>query len=89
MHGFSAYQKVGIGYLNLIVLKFERNQLSASVIINLDQTPSKLPPGCNKNLVQKGNKGVLIPRSNTQLFYEHQIDFIQLRIFQIQALKDV
>ena len=63
--------------------KIERNQLQASVVINLDQTPSKFVPGCNKNLTQKGNKSVLIAGSSTHLFKKHQINLVQLRIFQI------
>ena len=40
-------------YLYSIVKKVEDNKIPASLIINLDQTPSMFVPGCNKTLAKK------------------------------------
>ena len=50
-------------HLYLIVKKVEDNKIPASLIINLDQTPSKFVPGCNKTLAKKGSKTVSIAGS--------------------------
>ena len=50
-------------YLYSIVKKIEDNKIPASLIINLDQTPSKFVPGCNKTLAKKGSKTVSIAGS--------------------------
>ena len=50
-------------YLYFIVKKIEENQIPHSLVINLDQTPSKFVPGCNKTLAEKGSKTVSIAGS--------------------------
>ena len=43
-------------YLYDIVQKINEHKIPSSMIISLDQTPSKLVPGCNKTLAKKGCK---------------------------------
>ena len=50
-------------YLYGIVQKINDHKIPSSMIINLDQTPSKFVPGCNKTLAQKGCKSVPIAGS--------------------------
>ena len=50
-------------YLYFIVKKIEENQIPHTLVINLDQTPSKFVPGCNKTLAEKGSKTVSIAGS--------------------------
>ena len=50
-------------YLYGIVQKINEHKIPSSIIINLDQTPSKFVPGCNKTLTQKGCKSVSIAGS--------------------------
>ena len=49
--------------LALYCQKIEENQIPHSLVINLDQTPSKFVPGCNKTLAEKGSKTVSIAGS--------------------------
>ena len=41
-------------YLYGIVQKINEHKIPSSMIINLDQTPSKFVPGCNRTLEKKG-----------------------------------
>ena len=50
-------------YLHSIVSIMENNKMPKSVVINLDQTPSKYVPGCNKTLAPKGIKSVSVAGS--------------------------
>jgi hypothetical protein len=50
-------------YLYSIVKKIEENQIPLSLVINLDQTPTKFVPGCNKTMAEKGSKTVSIAGS--------------------------
>ena len=51
-------------YFNSIVTTIEKKKIiPKSLVINLDQTPSKYVPGCSKTLAPKGVKNVLIARS--------------------------
>ena len=47
-------------YLHSIVAKIENNKIHPSLVLNLDQTPSKFVPGCNKTLAPQGSKSVSI-----------------------------
>ena len=47
-------------YLYDIVQKINEHKIPSSMIINLDQIPSKFVPGCNKILAKKGCKSVPI-----------------------------
>ena len=40
-------------YLYGIVQKINEHRIPSSMIINLDETPSKFVPGCNKRLAKK------------------------------------
>ena len=53
-------KEVGISYLNSIVLIIEENNIPLSLVLNLDQTPTKFIPGSNKTLALKGSKNVPI-----------------------------
>ena len=46
-----------------IVQKINEHKILSSMIINLDRTPSKFVPGCNKTLAKKGCKLVPIAGS--------------------------
>ena len=46
-----------------IVQKINEHKIPSSMIINLDQIPSKFVPGCNKTLAKKGCKSVPIAGS--------------------------
>ena len=50
-------------YLHSIVSIMGNNKIPKSVVINLDQTPSKYVPGCNKTLAPKGIKSVSVAGS--------------------------
>ena len=50
-------------YLYGIVQKINEHKIPSSMIIKLDQTPSKFVPGCNKTLAKKGCKSVPIAGS--------------------------
>ena len=50
-------------YLHGIVQKINEHKIPLSMIIDLDQTPSKFVPGCNKTLAKKGCKSVPIAGS--------------------------
>ena len=50
-------------YLYGIVQKIKEHKIPSSMIISLDQTPSKFVPGCNKTLAKKGCKSVPIAGS--------------------------
>ena len=56
-------EEIKESYLYSIVQKIENNEIPASLVINLDQTPSKFVPGCNKTLAEKGSKTVSIAGS--------------------------
>ena len=51
-------------YLRDIVGKIEENNVSSSLVLNLDQTPSKYVPEFNKTLAPKGAQTVPIKGSN-------------------------
>ena len=57
------HQEIQEAYLYSLVKKIEENDIPASLILNLDQTPSKFVPGCNKTLAKKGSKTVSIAGS--------------------------
>ena len=46
-----------------VVSTIENKKMPKSLVINLDQTPSKYVPGCNKTLASKGAKSVSIAGS--------------------------
>ena len=46
------------GYLRSIVRKIEENDIPLSLVLNLDQTPSKYIPVSNKTMAAKGSKNV-------------------------------
>ena len=50
-------------YLYGIAQKINEDKIPSSMIINLDQTPSKFVPGCNRTLAKKGCKSVTIAGS--------------------------
>ena len=50
-------------YFHSIVTTIENKKIPKSLVINLDQTPSKYAPGCNKTLAPKGVKNVSITGS--------------------------
>ena len=50
-------------YLYGIVQKINEHKIPSSIIINLEQTPSKFVPGCNKTVAKKGCKSVPIAGS--------------------------
>lgn len=47
-------------YFYSIVKKIEDHEIPHSMVINLDQTPTKYVPGCNKTLAERGSKSVPI-----------------------------
>ena len=51
-------------YLHGIVRKIEENNIPPSLVLNLDQTPSKYVPVSNKTLAQKGSSNVPIKGSS-------------------------
>lgn len=51
-------------YLHDIVRKIENNNIPPSMVLNLDQTPSKYVPVSNRTLATKGAKTVSIKGSN-------------------------
>ena len=55
--------EIETAYLYGIVQKIIEHKIPSSVVINLDQTPSKFVPGCNKTLAKKGCKSVPIAGS--------------------------
>ena len=57
------HQEIQEAYLHSLVKKIEENDIPASLVLNLDQTPSKFVPGCNKTLAEKGSKTVSIAGS--------------------------
>ena len=54
------------GYLRSIVRKIEENDIPLSLVLNLDQTPSKYIPVSNKTMAAKGTKYVPIKGSSDQ-----------------------
>ena len=50
-------------YLHGIVKKIEDNDIPPSLVLNLDQTPSKYTPVLNKTMAPKGSKTVPIKGS--------------------------
>ena len=56
-------KEVEMTYFNSIVTTIENKKILKSLVINLDQTPSKYVPGCSKTLAPKGVKNVLIVRT--------------------------
>ena len=56
-------KEVEMTYFHSIVTTIENKKIPKSLVINLDQTPSKYVPGCNKTLAPKGVKNVSIARS--------------------------
>ena len=57
------HQEIQEAYLYSLVKKIEENDIPASLVLNLDQAPSKFVPGCNKTLAKKGSKTVSIAGS--------------------------
>ena len=57
------HQEIQEAYLYSLVKKIEENDIPASLVLNLDQTPSKFVPGFNKALAKKGSKTVSIAGS--------------------------
>ena len=57
------HQEIQEAYLYSLVKKIEENDMPASLVLNLDQTPSKFVPGCNKTVAKKGSKTVSIAGS--------------------------
>ena len=55
--------EIETAYLYGIVQKINEYKIPSSMVINLDQTPSKFVPGCNKTLTKKGYKSVPIAGS--------------------------
>ena len=53
-------------YLHSIVRKIEENNIPQSLVLNLDQTPSKYIPVSNKTMAAKGTKYVPIKGSSDQ-----------------------
>ena len=56
-------KEVETTYLYSIVSIMENNKIPKAKITNLDQTPSKYVPGCNKTLAPKGIKSVSVAGS--------------------------
>ena len=56
-------KEVEMIYFHSIVSTIENKKTPRSLVINLDQTPSKYVPGCNKTLAPKGAKSVSIEGS--------------------------
>ena len=56
-------KEVETTYFNSIVSTIENKKIPKSLVINLDQTPSKYVPGCNKTLAPKDAKSVSIAGS--------------------------
>ena len=56
-------QDIQLTFNHSIVSKIEKYKIPPSMVINLDQTPSKFVPSCNKTLAQKGSKTVAIAGS--------------------------
>ena len=57
------HQEIQEAYLYSFVEKIEENDIPASLVLNLDQTPSKFVPDCNKTLAKKESKTVSIAGS--------------------------
>ena len=55
--------EIETAYLYGIVQKINEHKIPSSMVINLDKTPSKFVPGCNKILAKKGCKSVPITGS--------------------------
>ena len=55
--------EIETAYLYGIVQKINERKIPSSMVINLDQTPSKFVPACNKTLAKKGCKSVPIAGS--------------------------
>lgn len=53
-------KEVEISYLHGIVRTMEQNDIPHSLVLNLDQTPTKYIPGTNKTMALKGSKTVPI-----------------------------
>ena len=56
-------KEVEMTYFHSIGSPIENKKIPKSLVINLDQTPSKYVPGCNKTLAPKGAKSVSIAGS--------------------------
>ena len=57
------HEEIQESYLYSIVKKTESNEIPASLVLNLDQAPSKFVPRCNKTMAAKGSKTVSIAGS--------------------------
>ena len=55
--------EIETAYLYGIVQEINEHKIPSYMVINLDQTPSKFVPGCNKTLAKKGCKSVPIAGS--------------------------
>ena len=60
----SLKKELGKSYLHGIVKKIKDNGIPPSLVLNLDQTPSKYIPVLNKTMVPKGSKTVPIKGKN-------------------------
>ena len=56
-------EEVEMTYYHSIVTTIETKKIPPSLVINLDQTPSKFVPGCNKTLAPRKSKSVAIKGS--------------------------
>ena len=56
----SLREEIEISYLHAIVRTIEENNIPTSLVMNLDQTPTKFIPGTNKTMALKGSKTVPI-----------------------------
>ena len=54
----SLHKEIEISYLHSIVLTVEENNIPKSLVMNLDQTPTKFIPCSNKIMAKKGSKSV-------------------------------
>ena len=59
-------KEVEMTYFHSIVTTIENKKIPKSLVINLDQTPSKYVPGCYKTLAPKGVKNVSIAGSTVK-----------------------
>ena len=66
-------------YLHSIICIMQNNKIPKSMVINLDQTPSKYVPGCNKTLVLKGIKSVSVAGSTDKRTITATLNIYQCR----------
>ena len=59
----SFHKEIELSYHHAIVQNIEQNEIPASLVMNLDQTPTKFVPCINKTMALKGSKTVPIAGS--------------------------